>query len=84
MQNSRVSPAKETENSRGNARLSFGGPIRPERLSEAIAAGRGPSKAPGKTKNRDIGKIKKGRKRPIKRAKNPQIKSRRSTREPAK
>ena len=32
------------------------------RPSEAIAAGRKPSEAPGKTKNREIGKIKKGRK----------------------
>ena len=36
-------------------RLPFGGPIRPEGPSEAIAAGRGPSEAPGKTKNREIG-----------------------------
>ncbi len=37
------------------ARLPFGGPISPEGQSEAIAAGRGPSEAPGKTKNRDVG-----------------------------
>ena len=43
-------------------RLPFGGPIRPEGQSEAIAAGRGPSEAPGKTKNREIGKKRKGRK----------------------
>ena len=50
------------------ARLPFGRPISPEGQSEAIAAGRKPSKAPGKTRNREIGKNKKGRKRPIKRA----------------
>ncbi len=37
-------------------RLPFGGPISPEGPSKAIAAGRGPSEAPGKTRNREIGK----------------------------
>lgn len=36
-------------------RLPFGRPISPEGPSEAIAAGRKPSEAPGKTKNRDLG-----------------------------